>query len=202
MESAASTPLTTLLSYFPSLSKPSSGATESMTAAIADKAMNNPAALAVGTSAVAFVSGLLLGIYTTRGYLISPEFAEERRRNLTDPFESEFSDVEDDVILDHAPNWTNGDEADARDGLRASHHKSGRPASISGASISSSSSGKKKKKSSSVVGSSSKDKDKEKARHGSSHSDDEEYKMVLVVRTDLGMTKGRFSFSATALAGY
>lgn len=147
--------------------------------------MANPAALAISTSAVAFVTGLLFGIYSTRGYLISPELAEERRRNLTDPFESEFSDVDDGVLLDHAPNWANGDEADIRDGLRV------RASSVAGSSTSS----KKKKKSSS----SSKDKDKkekedkDKARHTHSHSGDEECKLVLVVRTDLGMTKGRSS---------
>ncbi|CAK7203242.1 hypothetical protein SEUCBS139899_005973 [Sporothrix eucalyptigena] len=142
-------------------------------AAWADRTMTNPTAVAISTSAVAFVTGLLFGIYSTRGYLISPELAEERRRNLTDPFESEASDVDEGVLLDHAPNWANGDEADVRDGLRAS--------SISGSSISS----KKKKKS-------SKDKDKA-ARHTHSHSGDEECKLVLVVRTDLGMTKGKIA---------
>ena len=132
--------------------------------------MANPAAVAISTSAVAFITGLLFGIYTTRGYLISPELAEERRRNLTDPFERDASDVDDGVLLDPAQNWANVDEADVRDGLRAS--------SIAGSSTSS----KKKKKGS---------KDKEKSRHTHSHSGDEECKLVLVVRTDLGMTKGR-----------
>ncbi|KAL1900890.1 hypothetical protein Sste5346_001951 [Sporothrix stenoceras] len=152
-------------------------------AAWADRTMANPAALAISTSAVAFVTGLLFGIYSTRGYLISPELAEERRRNLTDPFESEFSDVDDGVLLDHAPNWANGDEADMRDGLRVR-----RASSIAGSSTSS----KKKKKSSS-----SKDKDKkdekDKSKHTHSHSGDEECKLVLVVRTDLGMTKGKIA---------
>ncbi|ERS94973.1 peptidyl-tRNA hydrolase, PTH2 family [Sporothrix schenckii 1099-18] len=143
-------------------------------AAWADRTMANPTAVAISTSAVAFVTGLLFGIYSTRGYLISPELAEERRRNLTDPFESEASDVDDGILLDHAPNWANGDEADVRDGLRAS--------SVAGSSTSS----KKKKKS-------SKDKEKEKARHTHSHSGDEECKLVLVVRTDLGMTKGKIA---------
>ncbi|CAK7244756.1 MAG: hypothetical protein STHCBS139747_006302 [Sporothrix thermara] len=147
-----------------------------------DRTIGNPAALAISTSAVAFVTGLLFGIYSTRGYLITPELAEQRRRNLTDPFESEASDIDDSVVLDHAPNWANGEEADVRDGLRAP--------SISGSSTSS----KKKKKSSS----SSKDKEKEKekdkaAKHTHSHSGDEECKMVLVVRTDLGMTKGKIA---------
>ncbi|CAK7230312.1 hypothetical protein SCUCBS95973_007529 [Sporothrix curviconia] len=142
-------------------------------AAWADRTMANPAALAISTSAVAFVTGLLFGIYSTRGYLISPELAEQRRRNLNDPFESDASDIDEGVLLDHAPNWANGDEADVRDGLRAP--------SIAGSSTSS----KKKKKS-------SKDKDKA-AKHTHSHSGDEECKLVLVVRTDLGMTKGKIA---------
>ncbi|CAK7265927.1 hypothetical protein SEPCBS119000_001761 [Sporothrix epigloea] len=142
-------------------------------AAWADRTMANPAAVAISTSAVAFITGLLLGIYSTRGYLISPELAEQRRRNLTDPFESEASDIDEGVLLDHAPNWANGEEADVRDGLRAP--------SIAGSSTSS----KKKKKS-------SKDKDKV-AKHTHSHSGDEECKLVLVVRTDLGMTKGKIA---------
>ncbi|CAK7272178.1 hypothetical protein SEPCBS57363_005000 [Sporothrix epigloea] len=148
-------------------------------AAWADRTMANPAALAISTSAVAFITGLLFGIYSTRGYLISPELAEQRRRNLTDPFESEASDIDEGILLDHAPNWANGEEADVRDGLRAP--------SIAGSSTSS----KKKKKS-------SKDKDKV-AKHTHSHSGDEECKLVLVVRTDLGMTKGEYRAALAAV---
>lgn len=104
------------------------------------------AAALISTALVSAFSGFLLGFYAVRGYLISPELAEERDANYVDPEESDESDVdEEDSILDHAPNWANGEAADKRDGLRAG----ARAAEL-----------------------------------------DEECKLVLVVRTDLGMTKG------------
>ena len=111
----------------------------------------------VSTSVVALVSGFLLGVYSIRGYLISPSLKNERERYWKDPVESEESDIdEDDTILDHAPNWANGEEADRRQGLRADAAKPTTPAAAS--------------------------KPAEKIK--------EECKLVLVVRTDLGMTKG------------
>ena len=104
----------------------------------------------VVTAIATFLTGYVFGIYTNRGYLISPDLANERHRNFNDPVESDESDIdEDDTILDHAPNWANGKEADAKQGLRASS-AAARPAKDNG----------------------------------------EECKLVLVVRTDLGMTKG------------
>lgn len=106
----------------------------------------------IGTSIVTLITGYMLGLYSSRGYLISPSLAEERRRFRNDPVESEESDIdeEDLVNLDHAPNWANGPEADKRQGLRYTS----RP---------------------------------EVADNG------EECKLVLVVRTDLGMTKGKIA---------
>jgi len=119
-------------------------------------------AMLITTSLVAFLSGFGLGVYSIRGYLISPDLAEQRRRNLKDPVESDESDIdEDDTVLDHAPNWANGKEADKRDGLAIK-------------------------------------KDKEKAQRKEAStlaSSNEECKLVLVVRTDLGMTKGKLVIS-------
>lgn len=127
-------------------------------------------ALLLSTSIVVFISGFALGIYSIRGYLlISPALVAERRANWTDPVESDEEDVdEQDSILDHAPNWTNGPEADRRDGLR--------------------------------LRKGAKDKDKKQAgEKGDEAKDDarkpvvdsgDECKLVLAVRTDLGMTKG------------
>ncbi|KAL2891743.1 Peptidyl-tRNA hydrolase 2 [Ceratocystis lukuohia] len=112
------------------------------------------ATVVVSTSLVVFLSGFVLGIYSIRGYLISPELAEERRRNLNDPVESEESDIDDELLLDHAPNWSNGFQADVRDGLRS------RPEGDDAVT--------QKKEAADVS---------------------EECKLVLVVRTDLGMTK-------------
>lgn len=107
-------------------------------------------AIVVGTSIVTFLTGFLLGVWSIQGYLISPSLVEERRRNLHDPVESDESDVdENDTLLDHAPNWANGPQADRKQGLSAS------AAGIK--------------------------------------DNGEECKLVLVVRTDLGMTKGRFT---------
>lgn len=110
-----------------------------------------------------------------RGYLfISPSLASQRLSNFNDPLESEESDIdEDDTILDHAPNWANGEDADRRDGLKASNSK-------------------KAKKT-------SKDKAEDKADSAQPQqtvaegSANEECKLVLVVRTDLGMTKGKIA---------
>lgn len=107
----------------------------------------------IGTSIVTLVTGYMLGLYTTRGYIISPSLVEERRRFRNDPVESEESDIDEEDLpsMDHAPNWANGEEADKRQGLRQTAKKE--------------------------VGDTG-----------------EECKLVLVVRTDLGMTKGTFAY--------
>ncbi|KAG6138297.1 hypothetical protein E4U22_006985 [Claviceps purpurea] len=115
------------------------------------------------TALATFITGWLFGLYTTRGYLISPALAEERRRNFSDPVESEESDIdEDDTILDHAPNWTNGEDADNKQGLRSRARVGG------------------------LV-------EKTPLPMGDSGNANEECKLVLVVRTDLGMTKGKIA---------
>ncbi|KAM0447676.1 hypothetical protein ACHAPV_008512 [Trichoderma viride] len=109
------------------------------------------------TALASVVTGYVFGIYTARGYLISPALAEERRKYHNDPVESEESDVdEDDATLDHAPNWANGLDADVRQGLKF--------------------------------------RDSGVAEKRSLMEDtSEECKLVLVVRTDLGMTKGKIA---------
>ncbi|WKT49838.1 Peptidyl-tRNA hydrolase, PTH2 [Fusarium oxysporum f. sp. vasinfectum] len=73
----------------------------------------------ISTAVVALLTGYAFGIYTIRGYLIPPSLFEERRRNIHDPVESDESDIdEDDTVLDHAPNWANGADADKRQGLK------------------------------------------------------------------------------------
>ncbi|KAK1772948.1 PTH2-domain-containing protein [Phialemonium atrogriseum] len=113
----------------------------------------------ISSTLVAFLSGFMFGVYSIRGYLISPMLVQERRANLEDPVESEESDIdEDDTILDHAPNWTNGEEADRRQGLRAPA-RAAAPAAPAEPVVDAT----------------------------------EECKLVLVVRTDLGMTKGKIA---------
>ncbi|PHH82825.1 hypothetical protein CDD82_4697 [Ophiocordyceps australis] len=121
----------------------------------------------LSTAIASFVTGYLFGIFTTRGYLISPSLADERRHNLGDPVESEESDVdESDSLLDHAPNWANGEEADRRQGLRANANPTEKTASSDQAT---------------------------ETGIPAAVSNGQECKLVLVVRTDLGMTKGKIA---------
>ncbi|ATY64003.1 peptidyl-tRNA hydrolase 2 [Cordyceps militaris] len=112
--------------------------------------------VAITTALTTFITGYIFGLYTSRGYLFSPALQAERRANREDPVESEESDVDEgDSLLDHAPNWTNGEAADVKQGLRF-----GATDAAAGA--------------------------KPKLTN-------EECKLVLVVRTDLGMTKGKIA---------
>ncbi|RYO96137.1 hypothetical protein DL764_007515 [Monosporascus ibericus] len=140
----------------------------------------------IATSLVTFISGFMLGVYSIRGYLlVSPELADERRRNLHDPVESDESDVDEgDTVLDHAPNWANGVDADRRDGLRVAPD------------ITPSGGGegktKKKKKSKKAAAEEAYPAVADVAA-GAGGNTNEECKLVLVVRTDLGMTKGKIA---------
>ncbi|KAK0374193.1 peptidyl-tRNA hydrolase PTH2 [Colletotrichum paranaense] len=128
-------------------------------------------AVVLSTSIVALMTGFLLGVYSIRGYLISPELRSEARANFDDPVESEESDIdEDDTVLDHAPNWANGLDADRRDGLR------------------------QRKGNASEKPTSSK---KPNPAGTPLVDNNEECKLVLVVRTDLGMTKGKMAAQAS-----
>ncbi|KAL0470988.1 mitochondrial peptidyl-tRNA hydrolase [Neurospora intermedia] len=139
------------------------------TATMSDIPNAMPSMVILSTSMISLITGFVLGVYAIRGYLIPPELKEERRRNFQDPVESEESEVdEDDYILDHAPNWANGLEADQRQGLRARGAAAAEE--------------KKKKK-----------KQQEKAAPKLGLDPTEECKLVLVVRTDLGMTKGKIA---------
>lgn len=141
----------------------------------------------ISTSIVAFISGFMLGMYSIRGYLfVSPSLESERHHLLNDPLESDESDVDEgDTILDHAPNWANGEDADRRDGLRVPEGEKS-----------------KKKKAAKKEAEEEADVEDDKAeKAAAAHPQqpiadgpaNEECKLVLVVRTDLGMTKGTFA---------
>jgi PTH2 family peptidyl-tRNA hydrolase len=133
------------------------------------RAPPTPLALIIGTAIIAGLSGYMIGIASSLGFLPIP-FAprEPKGRGVAyydDEEESEEEDV-DESILDHAPNWANGVEADKRDGLRATALQ-------------------------------------EKVEKTPWEDNNEECKMVLVVRTDLGMTKGLYpSLTAITLSNY
>ncbi|KAI0878557.1 PTH2-domain-containing protein [Hypoxylon argillaceum] len=153
----------------------------------------------ITTSLVAFLSGFAIGIYSIRGYIVPPSLKAAREQRLNDPVESEESDVdEDDTILDHAPNWANGAEADRRQGLRVVEDD---------ASQKNEKSKKKQKGKRTDDGPEPKD-DEVEARSAKQEAEvanprqaavnpgnnpNEECKLVLVVRTDLGMTKGKIA---------
>lgn len=120
--------------------------------------------MVISTSVVALLTGFLLGIYSIQGYIITPEFAKQSRANYEDPVDSDETDIdEEETHLDHAPNWANGKEADRRQGLRYTGKDDSKK-------------GSKKSKADSVP---------------SVEDTGEECKLILVVRTDLGMTKGK-----------
>merc|ERR1712144_70018 len=139
---------------------------------MADRAPPTPVAMIIGTALIAGISGSLFGIGSGLGLFPNPFVTKEARKrgisNYDDEEESEEEDI-DASVLDHAPNWSNGFEADKRDGLRAT----------SAAKVKQEP-GIKKEGMDSIP-----EVKKEDVK--------QECKMVLVVRTDLGMTKGKIA---------
>ena len=125
-------------------------------------------ALLIGTAIIAGISGYMIGIASSLGFFPIPFLprapAVRGISNYDDEEESEEEEV-DATILDHAPNWTNGFEADKRDGLRAT----------------------------AATGKAKPETKKEVAVKPAWEDSNEECKLILVVRTDLGMTKGTLS---------
>ncbi|KAN0112636.1 PTH2 domain containing protein [Hyaloscypha variabilis] len=129
------------------------------------RAPPTPLAMIIGTAMIAGVSGYMIGIASSLGLIPNPFVAKEARRRGVDNYDDEEESEEEDIdesILDHAPNWANGVEADKRDGLRAT------------------AAGKAEAK-------------KEVVKTPWEDNKYEECKLVLVVRTDLGMTKGKIA---------
>lgn len=126
------------------------------------------------TSIVTLITGFLLGVYSVKGYLISPELTKEARANYEDPLDSDETDIDEEAtVLDHAPNWANGEEADRKQGLRLRKAAGG---------------DNKKSKSKKLAGGN------ETPTGPTVEDTGEECKLVLVVRTDLGMTKGEHTY--------
>ena len=127
-----------------------------------------PVAMIIATAIVAGLSGYMIGIASSLGFLpipFAPKPARERGiANYDDEEESEEEDI-DDGLLDHAPNWANGLEADKRDGLRATAASGGKKPT------------------------SRKEPTTEQQLERLVDTG-EDCKMVFVVSTDLGMTKG------------
>lgn len=124
------------------------------------RAPPTPLAIIIGTAIIAGLSGYMIGIASSLGFLPIPFAPKEPRGRGVEYYDDEEESAEEDVdesILDHAPNWANGVEADKRDGLKATAQP------------------------------------KTEVENTPWEDSTEECKMVLVVRTDLGMTKGKIA---------
>jgi hypothetical protein len=158
---------------YPFLSSPTPNSSTLLSTMADPRPLPTPMSILIGTAIIAGVSGYMLGMASSLGLIPNPFVARPPVRrgihNYDDEEESAEEEVDEDAegILDHAPNWANGYEADKRDGLRA---RTGASKEGGRKSTTASSSARE------VPG-------WEKSK--------EECKLVLVVRTDLGMTKGR-----------
>ena len=134
---------------------------------MAERAPPSAVSIVIGTAIIAGISGYMIGIASSLGFFpipFAPKAPRERGiSNYDDEEESDGTDI-DEGVLDHAPNWANGFEADKKDGLR----NIAKPV--------------QKEKTS------KKENVEEKKPLGNPN---EECKLVLIVRTDLGMTKGK-----------
>lgn len=139
---------------------------------MADRTPNSPNTLAyvISASILAGITGYLLGVFSSLGFLPIPFLPNNGPNYKTHDHpdtdeESEAEDIDED-ILDHAPNWGNALAQDEKDGLR--FRKGKENVAVKGG----------EKKVQAVMGS------------AAAATTNEECKLVLVVRTDLGMTKG------------
>lgn len=144
------------------------------------RAPPSPVAMLIATAVLAGISGYMIGIASSLGFLPIPfagasQIASRRKAGKTSNYDNEEESSEeeidgDETILDHAPTWTNGEGEDRRT---------------------------KSKAVSAVKGNASTEK-ADGAVPGWENSS-EECKLVLVVRTDLGMTKGMFLYFPSVL---
>lgn len=149
---------------------------------MAERAPPTPMAMIISTALIAGVSGYLIGIGSGLGIFPNPFGPKQSTRRGVDNYDDEEESEEEEIdatILDHAPNWSNGFEADKRDGLRATAATKTREVKS-----------EKAEKAEKVD-----IKREEVGEVGMAQlKAGEECKMILVVRTDLGMTKGLSSF--------
>ena len=93
---------------------------------MADHQCPTPTAMLVGTAIISIATGYMLGMASSLGFLPNPFAGPQAPRQHGDTShyyneeESSEEEIDEGVIIDHAPNWANGEAADKRDGLRAS----------------------------------------------------------------------------------
>lgn len=126
-------------------------------------------AMIIGTAIIAGISGYMIGIASSLGLIPNPFVTKPVRKrgleNYSDEEESGDEDIDEAVTIDHAPNWANGFEADQRAGLRDLRPTKGFKEPVA-------------------------EKKAVAEDTPSWENSKEDCKLVLVVRTDLGMTKG------------
>ena len=145
----------------------------------------NTVAVIISTAILAGLSGYFFGIFSSLGFAPIPFLANggpnyKPHTESDTEEESEAEDIDED-ILDHAPNWNNKLEQDVKDGLRMRAGK-GKENVNSGAS-----------------GTVKDGPATQSLASGDTRVESEECKMVLVVRTDLGMSKGISQPDATSI---
>src|SRR5258708_6767480 len=96
---------------------------------MADHSGPTPIAMLIGTAIISLATGYMLGTGTSLGLFSLPFLAPKTKptvahqgsktSNYDDEEESSEEEI-DGILLDHAPNWANGEAADRRDGLRVS----------------------------------------------------------------------------------
>lgn len=149
---------------------------------MADRSPPTTLAIIISTALIAGLSGYLLGIGASLGLLPNPFVAKKPAKRGIENYDDEEESEEEDIdasILDHAPNWANGFEADKRDGLRATAAATKKQPKV-------------KTESEWEDVEVKVEHPREKAAKPEWENSNEECKLVLVVRTDLGMTKGMF----------
>lgn len=158
----------------------------------------------IGTAIIAGMTGYMLGMGSSLGIFPNPFSTKPPRPRGVDYYSDEEESEDEDIdasILDHAPNWSNGLEADKRDGLRtttndknASKKRSGKKskavkkeeeAEVKMEDVPKSENAKPGQRQEWETGT-----EKDGKRQDWEAKGSEECKLVFVVRTDLGMTKG------------
>src|SRR5271170_7901650 len=92
---------------------------------MADRAPPTPTAMLISTAILSLMAGYMLGVGSSLGFFPNPfhqPHATSHRiktSNYDDEEESSEEEV-DGILIDHAPNWANGEAADLRDGLKVS----------------------------------------------------------------------------------
>ncbi|PBP20294.1 hypothetical protein BUE80_DR008964 [Diplocarpon rosae] len=147
-----------------------------------DRSAPTTIVIIISTALIAGVSGYLIGIGSSLGLFPNPFVTKAPKKRGIENYDDEEESEEEDIdasVLDHAPNWSNGLEADKRDGLRAT--AAGTKAQV------------KLEKTAEEYAMLKLEGSERETTKPDWEDSNEECKLVLVVRTDLGMTRGKIA---------